>query len=184
MINLKKLIYQYKFLKLDLEDIDDEHSKLVSKFEKEFVKILPKELKPDTGTVKQKQNPVPNDIKKIYKDTAKHLHPDKGGDEEKFKELNERYKSNDLLGVVDFAVDNNIDIKLNETDETYLLKSIKSLKSKIHSKKSTLAYVWEHGNEMERYSVISTLSNHLGKDIQLEELSEESKKKLNFKEKN
>ena len=56
MINLKKLIYQYKFLKLDLEDIDDEHSKLVSKFEKEFVKILPKELKPDTGKVKQKQN--------------------------------------------------------------------------------------------------------------------------------
>ena len=40
--DLKKLVYQYKFLKLDLDDINVEHSKLVTKFEKEFEEFIPK----------------------------------------------------------------------------------------------------------------------------------------------
>ena len=184
MINLKKLIYQYRYLKLDLDEISDEHSKLVSKFEKEFVEVLPKEEpKPDTVKVKEKKESIPNDFKKIYKETAKQLHPDKGGDEELFKELNSRYNSNDLLGVVDFAFDNNIDIKLSDDDLKYLLKSITFLESQIDNKKTTLAYVWEYGNKKEKYSVISTLSNHLNKKITIDELSDSIKSKLDFKEK-
>ena len=158
MINLKKLIYQYRYLKLDLDEISDEHSKLVSKFEKEFVEVLPKEEpKPDTVKVKEKKESIPNDFKKIYKETAKQLHP--------------------------FAVDNNIDIKLSDDDLKYLLKSITFLESQIDNKKTTLAYVWEYGNKKEKYSVISTLSNHLNKKITIDELSDSIKSKLDFKEK-
>ena len=40
MINLKKLVYQYKYLKLDLDELKEEHSKLTSEFEEEFSNML------------------------------------------------------------------------------------------------------------------------------------------------
>ena len=43
LINLKKLVYQYKYLKLDLDELKEEHSKLTSEFEKEFSNILSRE---------------------------------------------------------------------------------------------------------------------------------------------
>ena len=181
MINLKKLIYQYRYLKLEESDISEEHSKLVSKFESDFSEYIPKpEPKPQKQGVAKKES-VDNNVKKIYKDIAKQLHPDKGGDEEQFKELNERYKSNDLLGVIDYAVENNIEIELDESDTHQLVDSIENLETKIQDLKGTLAYVWEYGNQIQRLSVLSTLSKHLKKDIKQENLSDEIKVKLGYK---
>jgi|TARA_B100001093_G_scaffold506645_1_gene565926 hypothetical protein len=181
MINLKKLIYQYRYLKLEESDISEEHSKLVSKFESDFSEYIPKpEPKPQKQGVTKKES-VDNNVKKIYKDIAKQLHPDKGGDEEQFKELNERYKSNDLLGVIDYAVENNIEIELDESDTHQLVDSIENLETKIQDLKGTLAYVWEYGNQIQRLSVLSTLSKHLKKDIKQENLSDEIKVKLGYK---
>ena len=181
MINLKKLIYQYRYLKLEESDISEEHSKLVSKFESDFSEYIPKpEPKPQKQKVTKKES-VDNNVKKIYKDIAKQLHPDKGGDEEQFKELNERYKSNDLLGVIDYAVESNIEIELDESDTHQLLDSIENLETKIQGLKRTLAYVWEYGNQIQRLSVLSTLSRHLKKDIKQENLSDEIKVKLGYK---
>jgi len=181
MINLKKLIYQYRYLKLEESDISEEHSKLVSKFESDFSEYIPKtEPQPQKQKVTKKES-VDNNVKKIYKDIAKQLHPDKGGDEEQFKELNERYKSNDLLGVIDYAVENNIEIELDESDTHQLADSIENLETKIQDLKGTLAYVWEYGNQIQRLSVLSTLSKHLKKDIKEENLSDEIKVKLGYK---
>jgi len=181
MINLKKLIYQYRYLKLEESDISEEHSKLVSKFESDFSEYIPKpEPKPQKQKVTKKES-VDNNVKKIYKDIAKQLHPDKGGDEEQFKELNERYKSNDLLGVIDYAVESNIEIELDESDTHQLLDSIENLETKIQGLKRTLAYVWEYGNQTQRLNVLSTLSRHLKKDIKQENLSDEIKVKLGYK---
>ena len=181
MINLKKLIYQYRYLKLEESDISEEHSKLVSKFESDFSEYIPKtEPQPQKQKVTKKES-ADNNVKKIYKDIAKQLHPDKGGDEEQFKELNERYKSNDLLGVIDYAVENNIEIELDESDTHQLADSIENLETKIQDLKGTLAYVWEYGNQIQRLSVLSTLSKHLKKDIKEENLSDEIKVKLGYK---
>ena len=181
MINLKKLVYQYKFLKLDLDDISVEHSKLVTKFEKEFEEFIPKpEPKPEKSKPKKKVS-VDSNVKKIYKDIAKQLHPDKGGDEEQFKELNERYKSNDLLGVIDYAVENNIEVSISEDDKNQLIDSIEQLNKKINNLKGTLAYVWEYGGNVERMSVLSTLEKHLNKKLKQEDFSDEIKHKLGYK---
>ena len=40
MINLKKLVYQYKYLKLDLDELKEQHIKLTTEFEEEFSDIL------------------------------------------------------------------------------------------------------------------------------------------------
>ena len=182
MINLKKLVYQYKYLKLESDDMFDAHSELVSKFEKEFSGFIPKpEPTVDDVSKKKKKIYVDSNVKKIYKDIAKQLHPDKGGDEEEFKELTERYKSNDLLGVIDYAIENNIDIEINENDEHQLLNSIDVMKGKIKDLKTTLAYVWEHGDTVGRMSVVSTLEKHLNKKINQEDFSDEIKHKLGYK---
>ena len=157
MKNLKKLIYQYKFLKLELDDKKEEHSNLSVEFESLFSDIIPqnnfneeeivKEALSKENVKKKPQGEIDDKVKKIYKDVAKKLHPDKGGDESIFKELNDRYNANDLLGVV----------------EHY---------------KTTLAYVWKHGNQTQRISVLRTLANHLGTKIDIESLSDEIKSML------
>ena len=52
-------------------------------------------------------NISPEDLKKAYKKLAMQHHPDKGGDEAKFKEINEAYdrikKGNDEPEITDFA---------------------------------------------------------------------------------
>ena len=188
MKNLKKLIYQYKFLKLELDDKKEEHSNLSVEFESLFSDIIPQKEFDEENVVKEaldKENAekkpkeeVSDKVKKIYKDVAKKLHPDKGGDDETFKELNDRYNANDLLGVVELAAENNIDFDISEEDEQHLIKTITQMNQKIEHYKTTLAYVWKYGNRIQRYSVLKTLSVHLGKEIDIENLSDEIKSML------
>ena len=178
--NLKKLVYHYRYLKLDLAEVVEQHTKLTIEFEKEFSNVL-KESKEFEVPAKPKDKKKPNtdeSVKKIYKKTAKQLHPDKGGDEEEFKELNKRYKSNDLLGVIDLAVDNKIEIDYNEDDLELMNSSVENLKTEIEDYKTKLAYVWKFGTPFQRGQVLNTLSNHLGREIKIDELSDEQKIKL------
>jgi hypothetical protein len=92
--------------------------------------------------------------------------------------LNDRYNANDLLGVVELAAENNIDFDISEEDEQHLIETITQMNQKIEHYKTTLAYVWKYGNRMQRYSVLKTLSAHLGKEIDIENLSDEIKSML------
>ena len=159
-INLKKLVYQYKFLNLEVEELKQQHIQLTSEFEEEFKDILlkaEKQVELNDSKPKGKKSKTDESVKDIYKKTAKQLHPDKGGDEEEFKELNERYKSNDLLGVIDLAVDNKVDFDLKDDDLDLLNNSVESLESKIDEYKNKICYVWKFGTPYERGQVISTL---------------------------
>ena len=181
MINLKKLVYQYKYLKLDLEELKEQHIELTKQFEEEFSNIIDNR---DEFFIDDTKKPIKKDkntderVKDIYKKAAKQLHPDKGGNEEDFKELNDRYKSNDLLGVIDMAVDNKIDFDFKESDVELLDNSVESLKSEIDEYKNKLCYVWKFGTPFQRGQVLNTLGNHLGKPITPDDLNDEQKKKL------
>jgi len=188
MKNLKKLIYQYNFLKLDLDDIKEQHSILVSEFETLFSDIIPKNEPDEEDIVKEALDseakkksvklPISDSTKKIYKDVAKKLHPDAGGDDVEFKELNSRYKKNDLLGVISLAVENDVNIKLSDDDTEQIQQSIDELINQIEHYKTTLAYVWEYGSVSDRKNVINTLSKHFNKKIDISELNDSIKKKL------
>ena len=73
-INLKKLVYQYKFLNLEVEELKEQHSKLTLEFESEFKDILSKSenglVVDENKTDKEKQN-TDESVKEIYKKTAK-----------------------------------------------------------------------------------------------------------------
>ena len=182
MINLKKLVYQYKYLKMDLDELKEQHSELTIEFEEEFSNILKRDGNIEKETTipkkKKKLKHADESVKDIYKKAAKQLHPDKGGNEEEFKELNDRYKSNDLLGVIDMAVDNKIDFDFRESDVELLDNSVESLKSEIDDYKNKLCYVWKFGTPFQRGQVLNTLGNHLGKPIESADLTDEQKKKL------
>lgn len=188
MKNLKKLIYQYNFLKLELGDIEEEHSSLSAEFESLFSDIIPpqeideeeivRKAKEKDTKVSKKKPTISDSTKKVYKDVAKKLHPDAGGTDASFKELNERYKKNDLLGVVSLAVENNIDFEISDEDAFVIEESISKIEDKISHYRSTLAYVWKHGNALQRRSVIQTLSAHFGRDINIDELRDEIKNLL------
>lgn len=182
MINLKKLVYQYRYLKLDLDELKEQHSELATEFEEEFSNILDKGSDEEIEVPNPKKETKPKhtdaSVKDIYKKVAKQLHPDKGGDEDEFKELNERYHSNDLLGVIDLAVDNKIDFNYEESDVELMNNSVESLKVQIDGYKNKIAYVWKYGTPYQRGQVIQTLGQHLGKPITIEDLNDEQKKKI------
>lgn len=182
MINLKKLVYQYKYLKLDLDELKEQHIKLTTEFEEEFSDILKRDGNVEKEIPQPKKNKeskhADESVKDIYKKAAKQLHPDKGGNEEEFKELNDRYKSNDLLGVIDVAVDNKIDFDYKESDIDLMNNSIESVKEQIEDYKNKLAYVWKFGSPFQRGQVIATLGQHLGKPITPDDLTDKQKKKL------
>ena len=188
MKNLKKLIYQYNFLKLELSEREEEHTELVAQFEKLFSDYIPKDntteeelrekAKENDSSKSKKRTVVSESTKKVYKDVAKHLHPDAGGDDDSFRELNNRYKSNDLLGVVTMAVENGVNVELDEDDVVQLQKSISDIEAKISHLDTTLAYVWKYGNKLQKYSVIASLGDHLGKPIVIENLPDAVKKEL------
>ena len=185
MKNLKKLIHQYNFLSLELDDIREEHSELSIEFESLFSDIIPKSEITEEQAIeeskkkrKKERVAISDSTKKVYKDVAKELHPDKGGKEDDFRELNERYKKNDLLGVVSLAAERGVEFELSDDDVEHLKESIQQIESQISHYKTTLAYVWKYGNSLQRRNVIGTLSTHLGKKINLDELSEEIKNKL------
>lgn len=166
---------------MDLEELKEQHSELTSEFETEFSDILKRDgnvEKEIPNPKKKKAKQAHESVKDIYKKAAKQLHPDKGGNEEEFKELNDRYKSNDLLGVIDMAVDNKIEFDYKESDIELMNTSIESVKEEIEDYKNKLAYVWKFGTPFQRGQVISTLGQHLGKPITPDDLTDEQKKKL------
>jgi len=180
-VNLKKLVYQYRYLNLELGELKDQQAELTIEFESEFSDIIKDDGKiqiPENKDTKTKSVHTDESVKDIYKKTAKKLHPDKGGDEEEFKELNKRYKSNDLLGVIDLAVDNKIEIDYSEDDLELMNSSVENLKTKIEDYKNKIAYVWKYGTTLQRKQVLSTLSNHLGRPIDVEDLTDEQKVKI------
>lgn len=189
MKNLKKLVYQYNFLKLELGDIKEEHSKLSADFESLFSGVVPQPeidedalreeaIRKDSEEKPKKVSNISDSTKKVYKDVAKKLHPDAGGTETSFKELNTLYKNNDLLGVVSLAVENGVEFELSEEDEISLRDSIVNIKKRIKHYETTLAYVWKYGSVHDRRNVIKTLSRHIGRDIDVDTLSDEIKDML------
>ena len=82
------------------------------------------------------------------------------------------------MGIIELAVENNIEVDVDEDEIETLLKSISKLNNKIDHLKTTLPYVWEHGSELQRKQVVATLFKHIGLDLNIGELSDEIKKMI------
>lgn len=146
-MSIKKLLYKYKFLKCELEEIIEERDK----FTQQLLSKLKREEQPVEKTILQEDvlfTPSEN-IKKLYKLLSKHLHPDKGGSELKFNQLQEEYKKENLIGLLSLAIEIDLDILeyIGEESIQNIEQHIQNIEKEIDFIQKSAPYVWGHLSE-------------------------------------
>ena len=182
---LKKLSHKYEFLKLELEEVEEEaedYNKQWSVlFGKYFVdKSAEMWVNEETGEVridppkekKRKLNPSQK-LKKLYRGLSSKIHPDKGGNDEDFSVLKELYDSENLLELLKLAGEFNLDYDIDEEDEKLIISSCDNIGKKIDNTKQSLAWVYFTGNKHKKKAVLKILEKDHGIIIPENELPEE-----------
>ena len=116
---------------IDLNKLNEENNKRIKQ-------LIPKPVK------KQVQFEDKTDekyFKKVYKQLARKLHPDIGGDEEAFKELVSAMEEKKINKILDICSKHDIIIDMSEELNKILEKQIESIKQQINKEKST--YSWK-----------------------------------------
>ena len=169
---LKKYSHKYEFLKLELEDFQEEFDKYEVTWKElfgEYFSSIKTEMwvNEETGEIRDKppsdedtKKPVKAEkVKKLYRKASTLAHPDKGGDVDDFNYIKNCYENNDLLGLISFASQNDIEVEITEEDTALLEKNCARLQTKIQSVRATLIYNFFTGNERMKKGVIAQLEH-------------------------
>ena len=104
-----------------------------------------------------------NGFKRLYKQIARKLHPDLGGDEKEFQEVQEAMQEKNFEKILDICDKYDIDIKIDKQMIKLLQEQIEETKAKISKEKST--YSWSlyscEGNQNCKDNVIKKFLKHL-----------------------
>ena len=182
-INLKKFFHRYQFLKLELDETEEEAQKYISEFNKIFGKyIVDKnsemwmneetgEIRPDKpkDTPPKQKKEKPEKVKKLYKTLSKYTHPDKGGDIEDFNAIKTAYEKNNLLELIQYAGKYNVEIDIAEEDLLLLDKSCSGLEKQIDGFKNSPAWTFYTGNKNQKIGILKMMEQALGIKIPEEE---------------
>lgn len=115
-------------------------AKLNEKNRKKINQIIPQPVKEETGLVRYDNAIQKNGFKKLYKQIARKLHPDLGGDEKEFQEVQEAMQEKNFEKILDICDKHDILIKIDKQMVKLLEEQIKETKAKISKEKST--YSW------------------------------------------
>lgn len=184
---LKKLSHKYEFLKLELEETQEQ----VDEYGREWAKLFGKyfvdkstemwmntetgELRQDLPEEQTVRESKPEKLKKLYRKLSAKLHPDKGGSPEDFAELKEFYDAHNLLELLKYAGTYDIEYDVDELDEQTIEDSCIKISKQIEESKQTFAWLYFTGDKNKKLNVIKMLEQHLGKTIPKEEYPEELK---------
>ena len=160
MEELKKLRQQkvrqkLRYLQLELMETKIIYKNSLTKFHKDFsqdINEIPKDEKVDNkDPYEEIQTDIEEDtIKKVYRKVAAKTHPDKGGDEEKFKIAAKANKNNDFGTLLEMADELEIDILLDDELINEMNKQCKAVIENITKMKTTTAWTWVHCHPNER----------------------------------
>ena len=166
---LKKYTHKYQFLKLELEEFEDKFSDLEKTWKdifSEYFNNIKQEVwvNEETGeisneppdTKKPKKRPS-NKVKKLYREASRIAHPDRGGNPDEFNEIKKYYDNNDFLGLLNYASEKNIEVKVDEEDRELLETSCSKLQQDINKIRSTLIWNFFNGNLAVKKGVIVQL---------------------------
>lgn len=181
---VKKYSHKYEFLKLELEDYQEEFEDYEIEWKKLFGKYFTNIktemwVNEETGEMRdtppdieeKKEKTKKNDkVKKLYRKTSTLAHPDKGGNEEDFNYIKKCYENNDLLGLILFAGEHNIEVEITEEDKALLDKSCLRLQNEITSLRSSLIYNFFTGNERMKKGVILQLQQQHNVEIDVKDI--------------
>ena len=124
----------------------------------------------DNKEIKDKKEQ--KEVKKVYRKIVSKTHPDKliplpnNTIKKKlikqYKEAVNKYRDNDMVGLFDIA--DELDIKLPEIDESFIIKmenEIKSLKDRIKRYKDSNAWVWYHATGEKAEEILKQIISNL-----------------------
>ena len=166
---LKKYSHKYEYLKLELEEYQENFDDLQTKWKEIFSKYFSniktevwlneetgeiRSEKPDTKTQKPEK---PTKVKKLYRKASTVSHPDKGGDIDEFNHVKSCYENNDLLGLLIYANEKNIPFEISEEDTKLLESSCVQLQDKIKALETSLIWNFFKGNDVMKKRVIQQL---------------------------
>ena len=161
-MSYKKWIYKYKYLLAEQDEIEEKFSEYAA----EFNKFWKDKRTPENPQIKKESNvnwdtesidegedeeelknqpkKEPKKGRELYKKISKEVHPDKGGNEEDFKEISELYSEENILGM--YLKAEELGVELEESDleniEETFDKSCSIISEKNLLKHQTLAWVW------------------------------------------
>ena len=140
---------------IDIGKLDQQHSEKIDQ-------IIPKPVKKQTGVVTYKDKKDKGVFNKIYKQIAKKLHPDLGGDEEEFKRAATAMQEKNLEKLLDICDEHVILLKIDKELLKTLEKQISETKDKIKKEKSTYSWMlYSCASEKCKANVIRSFLKHL-----------------------
>ena len=87
----------------------------------------------------QKLKTTPKKLKALYKKLASKMHPDRGGSDELFAKLNQAFDEKDLVSMLKWSSEYNIDYDISSDDYNILDSNLNKIEQEIKRMKSTLA---------------------------------------------
>lgn len=182
---LNKLTHKYQYLKIELEELEEDIDHFNSTFNSMFGKYFMDKAsefwvneetgevrkdKPGEESEKPSKPSQPERIKKVYKKLSTVVHPDKGGSSEEFFKVKNAYNEGDILELFATAAKYNIIFEHEPEDEVLLEGSIVKISDKISSHKNSLAYNFFNGPKEKRLGVISEIQRLYGTKFTEEEV--------------
>ena len=138
---------------IDLVRLNKENSKKIDQ-------LIPNPVKKETQFEDRTDEKY---FKKIYKQLARKLHPDIGGDEEEFKKATSALREKNFQKILDICSKHDIIIEMSEELNNILEKQIEGIKQQINKEKST--YSWNlyscGANEKCKEKVVKNFLKHL-----------------------
>ena len=144
-----------------LDDVFDNYKKAKEEHER-----AQKEREEKVNELKNR----PDKVKKLYKKLAIKSHPDRGGSDELFQEVNDAYTENNLIWLLMKAGEYGIEYEVDTSDEKVLSTNLDEISYEIDRMKGTLAWLWGTGSVKDRKYVVSRVEKETGHKIKVEDL--------------
>ena len=142
---------------IDLDQLNKQSSKRVHQ-------LIPKPVKKDNGLILHESKKDKGAFKKIYKQIAKKLHPDIGGDEEQFKKATTAMQEKNFEKLLDICDEHVILIEIDKEVIKLLEQQISDTKARIKKEKSTYSWsLYSCADDKCKDNVIKKFLKHLFK---------------------
>jgi len=146
-MSLRKWLYKYKYLHAEYSELDEINQKYIVEFDSVFRYADMPEPITSQEFATDIEEPIVSSRsgskgRELYKQLSKHTHPDVGGSNMEFREINKLYESEDILGLIVKAEEHDIDLDSIEYSESDLERSCQDLETKCENIKGTLAWQW------------------------------------------
>lgn len=150
-IKKKKLRLKLRYLQTELEETRLIYDKCLTTFNTDFSQMLGGEPQPQKETPKDPYKKIETEVdedsfKDVYREIASKTHPDKGGDEDLFKEASIAKKEKDYGKLIELADDLGVDVDMNDKMIMEIGKQIKAITNTIENMRTTWAWHWVHSS--------------------------------------